>query len=71
MYFSEWINATISIDKEAKEARLFDLKDIKHEYDLKIRSFTTPLGSTVSRYRKKGELLLKRISKHLRKLESE
>ncbi|MGX7686676.1 GumC family protein [Flectobacillus roseus] len=47
MYFSEWINATISIDKS--QARLLILKDIKHEYDLKYDRFA-PLGSTVSRY---------------------
>jgi len=47
MYFSEWINASISIDKS--QARLLILKDIKHEYDLKYDRFA-PLGSTVSRY---------------------
>lgn len=47
MYFSEWINAVISIDKS--QARLLILQDVKREYDIKYDRFA-PLGSTISRY---------------------
>lgn len=47
MYFSEWINAIVSIDKS--QARLLIMKDVKREYDIKYDRFA-PLGSTISRF---------------------